>query len=223
MRKIIEVRRPDGGSCPAYLSEPADARAPALVVLQEWWGLNDQIKGTADRFAAAGYRALVPDLYRGKLASDADEASHMMGALNFIDAAEQDVQGAVTYLRERSGRCGVTGFCMGGALTLLSSLRVTGVDAGACFYGIPPREVADPTRLSVPLSLHFADQDDWCTPAAVDQLEADLEKSKSSFELFRYPAQHAFMNQARREVYDAEQAGLAWQRTLDFFARTLRA
>src|SRR6185503_19517380 len=114
MGPLIQIRRPDGSSCPAYVSsEPTPAGAPGLVVIQEWWGLNDQIKKTADRFAKAGYRAVVPDLYRGKRASSADEASHMMGSLNFLDAADQDIQGCVTYLRESSKRCGVTGFCMG--------------------------------------------------------------------------------------------------------------
>jgi carboxymethylenebutenolidase len=222
MGQLIEIRRPDGGACPAYLSTGENsANAPGLVVIQEWWGLNEQIKKTADRFAEAGYRALVPDLYRGKLAKSSDEASHMMNHLNFIDAAEQDIQGCVGYLRETSKRCGVTGFCMGGALTLLSALRVKGIDAGGCFYGIPPKSVFDATKVVIPLILHFADKDDWCTPELVAGLKADLERSKSDFELFRYDAEHAFMNEARPEVYAADSARLAWDRTLAFFGRTL--
>ncbi|MEY2932121.1 MAG: hypothetical protein RL033_2870, partial [Pseudomonadota bacterium] len=137
MAQLTQIRRPDGSTCPAYLSsEKLPPGAPGLVVIQEWWGLNEQIRKTADRFAQVGYRAIVPDLYRGKRASSADEASHMMQHLNFLDAADQDIQGCVTYLRESSSRVGVTGFCMGGALTLLSALRVKGMDAGACFYGL---------------------------------------------------------------------------------------
>jgi len=224
MGQLIQIRRPDGATCPAYLSaDGLQPGAPALVVVQEWWGLNEQIKKTADRFAQAGYRAVVPDLYRGKRASSVDEASHMMQNLNFPDAAEQDIQGCVTYLRESAKRVGVTGFCMGGALTLLSALRVQGVDAGGCFYGIPPKAVANPAEIAIPLVLHFAQIDDWCTPQVVDGLEADLKKSKSKFELHRYDGvQHAFMNEARPEVYDPKSAKLAWDRTLAFFDRTLK-
>jgi carboxymethylenebutenolidase len=222
MSRMIDIRRPDGGICPAYFSAGDGANAPGVVVIQEWWGLNEQIKKTADRFAKAGYRALVPDLFRGKIAKSSDEASHMMNHLNFIDAADQDIQGCVTHLREASGRCGVVGFCMGGALTLLSALRVNGVDAGACFYGIPPKAVFDPSKVSVPLILHFANADDWCTPELVNGLEADLQRSSARFELHRYDAQHAFMNEARPEVYDAGSADLAWKRTQAFFEGTLR-
>jgi carboxymethylenebutenolidase len=223
MGQLIQIRRPDGATCPAYLSAAAaPPGAPALVVIQEWWGLNEQIKSIADRFAQAGYRAIVPDLFRGRRATNQEEASHMMGALDFADAAEQDIQGCVTYLREGSASCGVTGFCMGGALTLLSALRVKGVDAGGCFYGMPPRAAANFQDLAIPLILHFAQTDDWCTPALVDGLEADLKKSKSKFELHRYSAQHAFMNEARPEVYDPKCAALAWERTLSFFGRTLK-
>jgi carboxymethylenebutenolidase len=223
MGQLIQIRRPDGSNCPAYLSASEAPGAPGLVVIQEWWGLNEQIKTTADRFAKAGYRALVPDLFRGKLASDAGEASHLMQSLNFLDAADQDIQGCVSYLKDKSARIGVTGFCMGGALTLLSALRVKGMDAGGCFYGMPPRTVADPSEISIPLILHFAAQDDWCTPAVVDELEADLKQSKSRFELHRYPGHHAFVNEARPEVYDPKNAELAWARTLAFFDRTLKS
>lgn len=222
MGQLIEIRRPDGKTCPAYFSGSDAPNAPAVVVIQEWWGLNAQIKKTADRLAAAGYRALVPDLFRGKIAKDSDEASHLMNHLNFLDAADQDIQGCVSYLRERSPRCGVVGFCMGGALTLLSSVRVKGVDAGACFYGIPPKQVFDASQVAIPLTLHFANTDDWCTPALVDSLEADLKRSKARFELYRYDAEHAFMNEARPEVYEAESARLAWERTEAFFQRTLK-
>lgn len=223
MGQLIDVRRPDGGTCPAYLSVPEGAAsAPGLVVIQEWWGLNEQIQKTAERFAQEGYRVLVPDLFRGKIAKDSDEASHLMNHLNFLDAAEQDIQGCVDHLRQSSSRCGVTGFCMGGALTLLSAARVKGVDSGACFYGIPPKAVFDAAQVQIPLLLHFANQDDWCTPAVVDGLKADLERGRARFELHRYDAQHAFMNEARPEVYEPESAKLAWQRTLAFFERTLR-
>jgi carboxymethylenebutenolidase len=122
---MIEFKRPDGKLCPGYLATPKeDAGMPGFVVIQEWWGVNDQIKRTADRLAEAGYRALVPDLYRGKVASAADEANHLMGSLNFPDAAGQDIRGAVQYLKQSSPKVTVGGFCLGGALTLLCAAHV---------------------------------------------------------------------------------------------------
>src|ERR1700686_3072044 len=130
MGNMISYRRPDGATVNGYLTDGA-AAAPGIVVIQEWWGLNDQIKGVADKFAAAGYRALVPDLYRGKVALEAKEAEHLMKGLNFAVAAGQDVRGAVQQLKASgSSKVGVTGFCMGGALTLLAAVNVPEVDAG---------------------------------------------------------------------------------------------
>ena len=178
-------------------------------------------KKTADRLAGAGYRALVPDLYRGKVATASDEANHLMGNLNFPDAADQDIRGAVQYLKQSSKKVAVGGFCMGGALTILSAVRVPEMDAGACFYGIPPLDVAELQEIKIPLICHFAKKDDWCTPAKVNELEAALKRSKSQFELYRYDAQHAFMNEARPEVYDAVSAKTAWERTLGFLKKAL--
>jgi len=137
MGRTISYERPDGQSVVGYLAEPLKgANAPGMVLIQEWWGLNDQIKGVADKLAATGYRALVPDLYRGKVALEANEAEHLMTNLNFGDAAGQDVRGAVRYLKASgSVKVGVTGFCMGGALTLLAAVNVPEADAGVAWYG----------------------------------------------------------------------------------------
>ncbi len=222
MGKTIQFNRPDGKTCPGYLAMAKDdATLPGFVVIQEYWGLNDQIKKTADRVAEAGYRALVPDLYRGKLASAADEASHLMTNLNFPDAAEQDIRGAVQYLKQTSKKVVVGGFCMGGALTLLAAMRVPEMDAGACFYGILPVNLLEPKKINAPLVCHFATHDDWCTPAKVDELEGILKQSKSKYEMYRYDAHHAFMNEARPEVYDAQSARTAWDRTLKFLDKAL--
>jgi carboxymethylenebutenolidase len=221
MGKTIEFKRPDGKTCPGYLADAKNDSLPGFVVIQEWWGINDQIKKTADRLTEAGYRALVPDLYRGKVATAADEAGHLMNNLNFVDAAEQDIRGAVQYLKQSSKKVAVGGFCMGGALTLLAAGRVPEMDAGACFYGIPPKEVLDPRTIKIPLTCHFATHDDWCSPAKVNELEAALKQSKSKFEIHRYDAHHAFMNEARPEVYDAACAKTAWERTLAFIGKAL--
>src|SRR5215469_4596125 len=120
---MITFKRPDGKECSGFYAEPSSGnRAPAMVVIQEWWGLNDQIKGVGSRLAAAGYRALVPDLYRGEVSVDAKEAEHLMNGLNFGDAATQDIRGAVQFLKQSSTKAGVTGFCMGGALTWLAAV-----------------------------------------------------------------------------------------------------
>ena len=223
MGEMIEVKRPDGKTCPAYLVEPkAGASAPGFVMIQEWWGLNDQIKGTAERLAGEGYRVLVPDLYRGRKATTPEDAGALMNALDFADAGKQDVRGCVQHLKKTSAKVAVGGFCLGGAVTVIAAVHVAEADASVCFYGIPPVAVADPAQVKKPFLGHFANVDDWCTPAAVDQLEKALAKSGAAFEIHRYQAQHAFMNEARPDVYDKACADLAWQRTRDFLARTLR-
>lgn len=218
---IIEFKRPDGSLCQGYLAEAGQGK-PGIVVIQEWWGLNSQICSVADRFAAAGYNALAPDLYKGRIAQDADEASHMMNGLDFPGATHQDIRGAVAHLAAISSKVGVMGFCMGGALTIGAAVHVPGLAAAVCFYGIPPREFADPAHIRIPFQGHFASQDDWCTPATVDGLEANMKSAGNAPEIHRYEAAHAFFNQLRPEVYDATASALAWDRTLAFLDRHLR-
>src|SRR2546421_10416500 len=126
MAKTVSFNRPDGKSVNGFLAEPAGGKGPAMVVIQEWWGVNDQIRGVADQLAKAGYRALVPDLYRGKVAVDAKEANHLMTGLNFGDAAGQDIRGAVQYLKKDSKKAGVTGFCIGDVLNVLAAVTRSG-------------------------------------------------------------------------------------------------
>jgi carboxymethylenebutenolidase len=110
----------------------------------------------------------------------------------------------VQYLKQSSKKEAVGGFCMGGALTIFAAVQVPEIDAGACFYGIPPLKADDLKKIKIPLICHFANKDDWCTPAKVNDLEAALKQSKSEFEIYRYEAHHAFMNEARGEVYDPD-------------------
>ncbi len=222
MSELTNIERPDGKTCPCYLAQPEGTPRGGIVVIQEWWGLNDQIKATADRFAKEGYLAIVPDLYRGKLATAADEANHLMDGLDFGDAASQDVRGCIQHLKSKgAAKVAVNGYCMGGALTILSAVHVPDADAGLCFYGIPPAEFADPATIGIPMQFHFAQQDDWCTPEAVDGLEAKLKEGGVEHELYRYDAQHAFMNAARPEVYHEESATKAWERGLAFLAKAI--
>ncbi len=229
MGTMISFTRPDGQNVDGYLAEPAaGSAAPGIVVIQEWWGLNDQIKGVADKLAAAGYRALVPDLYRGKVALAANEAEHLMNELNFGDAAGQDVRGAVMHLKASgSARVGVTGYCMGGALTLLASVFVPEVDAAVPYYGYPPLDYIDASKITAPLLGHWAIEDVPFPIAGVAELEKKLSDAKVAFEFHRYQAKHAFANETADSKglaflkYDTAAAELAWSRTLAFFARHL--
>lgn len=215
MGEMMKFTTLDGSEVSGYLATAADSTRN-VVVLQEWWGLNDQIRGVCDRFAAAGFNALAPDLYNGRVTEDPDEANHMMTGLDWTGATEQDVRGAVQYLNENGGRTAVMGFCMGGALTIMAAVKITELDVGVCFYGIPPVEAADPRQIRVPLQCHFANQDDWCTPEAVDALEATLSEAAVIYELFRYDAQHGFFNEQRASVYNARASTQAWERMIAF-------
>jgi carboxymethylenebutenolidase len=232
MATMVNFSRPDGKPVSGYLAEPAQAAgAPAVVVIQEWWGLNDQIRGVADRLAAAGYRALVPDLYRGKSTVEAEEAHHLMSGLDFGDAASQDIRGAVQFLKTGgagSAKVGVTGFCMGGALTVLAAAMVPELDAGVIWYGYPPLEFVDASKIKAPLLAHWAEQDAAFAIANVEPLEARLEAAGVRYTGHRYLAHHGFANetaQGPRRIaitqYDAAWAQVAWDRTLRFFGRHL--
>ncbi|BCO28780.1 carboxymethylenebutenolidase [Rhodoferax lithotrophicus] len=229
MGTSITFQRPDGKSVEGYLAEPSHpANAPAIVVIQEWWGINDQIRGVADRLALAGFQALVPDLYRGKSTLEAEEAHHLMTGLDFGDAASQDIRGAVQYLKRRAAKVGVTGFCMGGALTILALTQSPEIDAGVAWYGCPPLEYIDASKIQVPLQAHWATQDQFFAIETIDLLEEKLHAAGTPFEFHRYLAQHAFANQTAvgpgrlpATQYDPVWAQQAWDRTLRFFGRTL--
>jgi carboxymethylenebutenolidase len=228
MSQHVTFRRPDGKECGGYLVEPsAGAAAPGIVVIQEWWGVNDQIKGVAARYAALGYRALVPDLYRGKLGLDAKEAEHLMSGLDFGEAAGLDVRGAVQHLKRTSKKVGVTGYCMGGALTLLAAANVPELDAAVAWYGYPPLEYLDATKIEAPLLGHFATDDAYFPIAGVADLERKLDAAGVRYEFHRYEAQHAFANESPPDPkvatrYDASAAETAWKRTVAFFDRHVR-
>ena len=229
MGTTISFKRPDGQSVQGYLAEPAHATGtPGVVVIQEWWGLNQQICGVAERFAAAGYVALVPDLYRGKSTVEAEEAHHLMSGLNFGDAASQDVRGAVLYLKGRAAKVGVTGYCMGGALTVLSLVMVPEVSAGVVWYGYPPLEFVDAAKIKAPMLAHWATQDGAFAISGVDALEEKLREAGVAYTGQRYLAQHGFANETalgpRRlpiTQYDPEWAQIAWDRTFSFFGKHL--
>lgn len=219
MGDMISFSRPDGGSASGYLAM-ADNPRGAMVVIQEWWGLNDQIKGVADRVAAAGYTALSPDLYAGRCTQDPDEAGHLMTGLDWGGAANEDVRGALQHLKQSGGKAGVMGYCMGGALTVIAGVHVPECDVAVCYYGIPPQDVAEPAAMKVPFQGHFATQDDWCTPEAVISLEASLKTSDIPHEVYSYEGEHAFFNE-ESQAYEPTVAELSWERTLAFLRQHL--
>jgi carboxymethylenebutenolidase len=220
---MIEFTRPDGARAPGYLASPANpAGAPGIVMFEEWWGLNDEIIAAADRLAAAGFRVLVPDLFRGRTAASGDEANHMMEGLDFVDAANQDGRGGALYLKKDGGKVGVTGFCMGGALTLLCALHVPEFSAAVVFYGFPPEAAGDPATIKIPFMGHFAERDEYFPIARVAEIEQRLAAGGVSHEIHRYDAKHAFANPVGLGNYHEEHAENAWKRTIDFFNRTLR-
>jgi len=219
----INFKRPDGKDGAGYLALPGRANAPGIVVIQEWWGVQDQIRGICDRLAAAGYAALAPDLYNGVTVPyhDPDAANREMSSLDFLGATDQMVRGAAQFLKRSGGKVGLTGFCLGGAVTIIGAVRVPELAAGVCFYGIPPKAAADPAQLKIPLQGHFANEDDWCTPAAVDGFEAACKAAGKSAEIFRYAAKHGFVNEQRPDVHERKCAEEAWGRMLGFWSKHL--
>ncbi len=223
MGSMISFSRVGGGTAQGYLAEAADPKAPGVAVIQEWWGLQGQIKSVCDRLASAGFHALAPDLFGGKVVPyhDSAAAQAAMGALDFKASTDQAVRGAVQHLASRGGKVGLTGFCMGGAVTIVGAVRIPELSAAVCFYGVPPESVAAPKDIRVPIQLHFAEHDDWCTPALVNDLETKLKVAGKQFELYRYPGHHAFMNSDRKQVYDDASARQAWDRMVTFFRQHL--
>jgi carboxymethylenebutenolidase len=221
MGEMIEYPS-NGSTAEGYLAVPEGGSGPGVVVIQEWWGLVDHIKDVCDRFAAAGFTALAPDLYHGAATREPDEAAKTMMAMQ-LDQAGRDMGGAVDEVARRSGhdRVGVIGFCMGGGLALvLATQRPDKVAAVVPCYGIIPWPDAQPdySTMSAAVLGHYAEKDDFFTPEAAEALASQLREMGKSVEIHIYPgADHAFFNDTRPEVYDADAAGLLWDRTLAFF------
>jgi carboxymethylenebutenolidase len=229
MGEIIDF--PSNGSTgQGYIAVPSNGSesTSGIIVLQEWWGLVDQIKRTCDRFADAGFTALAPDLYHGTTVplTEPDEAGKQMMALT-MDAAAKDLSGAVEELIRRTGRpaVGVIGFCMGGGLALvLGTQRPDAVKAIVPAYGLIPWPDAQPdfSKLDAAVLGHAAGQDDYFTPDAARELEAQLRSLGKDVEFYHYPdAGHAFFNEDRPEAHHEESADQLWDRSVAFFRRTL--
>jgi carboxymethylenebutenolidase len=202
------------GALEGVLALPAgDARSPAVVVVQEYWGITEQLQSVVDRWAAEGFLAIAPDLYHGKLAATAAEAGAMMDALDFGNAVGE-IAAAAQYLRTHprsTGQVAITGYCLGGALTFAAAVNVPGFAAAVPFYGLPGD--LDWSKIDAPVQAHFAQHDTWATVAGAEQIKAAV---TVPMELHVYDAQHAFCNDCRPEVYNPEAASLAWSRAVAF-------
>jgi carboxymethylenebutenolidase len=216
----ISFKRPDGKTADGYFAPAGAAHAPGVVVIQEWWGVQDQIRGLVDRLALAGYNALAPDLYSGIVVPyhDRDAAGRQMNSLDFLDATDQSVRGAAQFLASADVKVAIAGFCMGGAVSVLAACRVSEFACAVPFYGIPPESVAKAADVKIPMQCHFANTDDWCTPEAVDKFEADLKAAGKDFELYRYDAEHGFVNE-QRNPHSHGQAEIAWGRMLQYLKK----
>jgi carboxymethylenebutenolidase len=220
----VEFETRSGKKASGELAIPAGAgKAPSVVLIQEWWGVNDHIKSILSRLAADGFLALAPDLYHGKITKDPEEAGKLMTALDHEQALEE-IEAAAMYLtgHERAGgRVGVMGFCMGGMLAFRSAERISDFSCAVPFYGAPPPDQYNVSKVRSPILAHFAGRDQWAKPEIAEAIQRNLTARGGTMTLHVYDADHAFANDTRPEVYSPENAKLAWDRSLAFLHQQL--
>jgi len=228
--KEMMVQYPsEGVTVLAYLvGAKGNAKRPAIIVVQEWWGLNDHMKDIATRYAKEGYIAIVPGLYsrlENKVTTSPDEAGKLMGMLKQEDGLK-DLQATIAYLKTvpevDAARIGVTGFCMGGSYALMLPCVNSSIKAAAPFYGQVPNPDTPLQKLACPVLYIYGEDDGWITKADVQRLANALKKYDKAGEIKTYPgAPHAFFNDTRKDVYKQAEAKDAWARTLAFFKKHL--
>ena len=221
LTEMVECPVTDGSAVPGYLARPeGEGPFPAIVVIQEWWGLEPHIKDIAERFAREGYAAIAPDLYHGAVTDEPDEARKLAMETD-MDLATREVGGAVAYLRGRSftnGAVATIGYCMGGGLSLSASCRYP-VDATIVYYGGNPNPLEQVQDIPGAV-LGIYGEDDRLFPDAVNALREALTGYGKTVEIHTYPgAPHAFFNDSRPATYWEEASQDAWQKTLDFLGR----
>ncbi len=215
----------NGETVDGFLARPdGEGPFPGVIVIQEWWGLNDNIKDIAQRFAGEGYAALAPDLYRGKVTSEPDEAMKAMMATD-MNRASKELTKAADWLATQPythGRgIGATGFCMGGGLALTLACDSTRIKAVAPFYGANPSPIDKVSGIQGPVFGVYAEHDDWAGRVVREALESALKQHGKQFETKTYPGtEHAFFNDTR-EVYRPEAAKDAWEKMLALFGENL--
>jgi len=215
----------DGEAGRGYLSLPAGGSGPGVLVIQEWWGLVDHIRSVCDRLAREGFVALAPDLYRGESSTDPDVAGRLMMDLE-IPRAARDLEGAVNALLGHEGvvgpKVGAVGFCMGGQLALYAATRNPRVGAVVDCYGVHPNVTLDLSGLVAPVMGIFAENDSFVPPEVARKLESELRAAGKRTDFTIFPGvDHAFMNDTRPDVYDAESADRAWGQMLAFLRAEL--
>ena len=211
----------NNGPTTAFVARPDGDTDKAVIVIQEWWGVNDHVKDIAGRYANEGFIAIAPDLYRGKIAKNPDEASKMMHDLAIEDGIDT-IANAASKARDAYGlsKLGITGYCMGGTFALRAACELEGFDAAVPFYGdIPEDDVLE--RLRTPTIFFSGTQDGWITPEKVAGLEKAAEKFGLPLESIKYDADHAFFNNTRPEVYNETAAKDAWAKAIAFFKENL--
>ena len=205
------------GATSAYVAIPDGPSQKAVIVIQEYWGLNDHIKDIARRYADEGFIAIAPDLYRGKLAADPAEASRFMQALKIEDGLDM-INSSVEAARAKYdlSHFGITGFCMGGTFALRAACELEGFSAAAPFYGDTPEEEVL-KKLTTPTIFVSATKDGWINTDKVAALEEAAEKYELPIHSVKYEADHAFFNNTRPEVYDETASRDAWALVTGFF------
>ena len=205
------------GPTNAYVAMPDNGGKKAVLVIQEWWGLNDHIKDIANRYADEGFAAIAPDLYRGKIAADSTEASQLMHDLSTEDGLDT-IKNAIdaAALSYDLSHFGITGYCMGGTFALRAACELEGLSAAAPFYGdIPDEEILK--KLRIPTTFISGTRDGWITPEKVAALEDAAERFELPVFSVKYDADHAFFNNTRPEVYNDTAANDAWALVIAFF------
>ncbi len=220
----------NGGTTSGYLATPASGKGPGVIVIQEWWGLNDQIRGVADMFAREGFVALAPDFYHGKGAQmgEPDEAQKLMMEFFKSDTAAKDAKGAAEYLTSQpavtSRKVGTIGFCMGGFLAILvASVAPDKVAAVVDAYGVGQRVPDLKPMRGVPVLGIFGGKDHSANAEAIAALEKAAREAGIPFTKAVYPeADHAFLNEQRKDVYRSADAKDAWAKILPFLKSNVR-
>jgi carboxymethylenebutenolidase len=209
------------GATTAYVARPLEEANASVVLIQEWWGINAHIRDIAGRYAKEGYLCVAPDLYRGRLAADTAEASALMNALRIEDGMET-IRKAIDAAKETYGEknFAITGYCMGGTYALRAACEIDELAAAAPFYGDIPEESVL-AKLTVPTLFIAGTRDNWITPEKVNGLKEAARKYSLPVEVVSYDADHAFFNDTRPEVYNAEAAADAWKRVLAHFENHL--
>jgi len=205
------------GATTAYVAKPDSANGKAVILIQEWWGLNEHIKDIANRYADEGFTAIAPDLYRGKLAANPQEAGAMMQALQLEDGLDT-IKNTIDAVKDKYGfaHFGISGYCMGGTYALRAACTLEGLSACAPFYGdIPEEDVLK--NLSTPTIFISGTKDQWINAEKVGYLEEMTSKYELPVTSVKYEADHAFFNNTRPEVYDETASRDAWALVTGFF------